>query len=102
MNAAQTMKYPPGTVIQFLDEWSEGDRSYYVVVAGDEGRDRVDIIPTVYEGPLIPRERVRIDMFRVIAKCNAKGNLELVGPEIGGFELSLAGKAVRPQGQASK
>jgi hypothetical protein len=84
------------------NEWNEGDRSYYVVVAGDEGRGRVDIIPTVAEGPLIPRERIRTELFRVIAYCDAKGNLELVGPEIGGTELSLAGEAIRPEGQASQ
>jgi acetaldehyde dehydrogenase (acetylating) len=95
-------KYPPGTVIQILEEWNEGDRSYYVVVAGDEGRGRVDIIPTVADGPLIPRERIRTELFRVIAYCDAKGNLELVGPEIGGTKLSLAGKAILPEGQASK
>lgn len=95
-------KFPPGTVIQILDEWNEGDRSYYVVVEGDEGRGRVDIIPTFSEGSLIPRERIRTDMFRVIAYCDAKGNLELVSPEIGGTELSLAGEASRPEGQASE
>lgn len=95
-------KHPLGTVIQILDDWNEGDRSYYVVVAGDEGRGRVDIISTVADGPLIPRERIRTELFRVIAYCDAKGNLELVGPEIGGTELSLAGKAIRAEGQASK
>jgi hypothetical protein len=93
--ASMKDKYPPGTVIQILDEWNEGDRSYYVVVDGDKGRDRVDIISTFAEGPLIPRERIRTDMFRVIAYCDAKGNLELVSPEIGGTELSLARKASR-------
>lgn len=88
-------RYPPGTVIQFLDEWSEGDRSYYVVVAGDQGRDRVDIIPTFWEYPIYPRETVRTNMFRVIAYCDAEGNLEMVGPAIGGSELSLAREASR-------
>lgn len=96
------MKYPPGTVIQILDEWNEGDRSYFVVVEGGDGRDRVDIISTFEEGPLIPRERIRTDMFRVIAYCDEKGNLELVGPEIGGAELSLAREASRSARQASE
>ncbi|CAA6679696.1 Unannotated [Lentimonas sp. CC4] len=95
-------KYPPGTVIQILDEWNEGDRSYYVVVAGDEGSDRVDITPTLWKGPFRPRERIRTNMFRVIAYCDAKGNLELARPEIGGTELSLAGETIRPEGQASE
>ena len=94
--------YPPGTVIQFLDEWSEGDRSYYVVVAGDEGRGRVDITPTLWKGSFRPRERVRTDMFRVIATCDAEGNLELARPEIGGAQLSLAGETIRPEGQTSE
>lgn len=95
-------EYPPGTVIQILDEWNEGDRSYYVVVAGDEGTDRVDIIPACAEGSLIPRERVRTELFRVIAHCDAEGNLELASPEIGGDQLSLAGKAIWPEGQTSE
>jgi hypothetical protein len=101
-NEESEMKYPPGTVIQILDEWNEGDRSYYVVVEGDEGRDRVDIISTFEEGPLIPRERIRTDMFRVIAYCDAEGNLEMAGAEIGGAELSLAGKASRLSRQADQ
>ena len=95
MNDAHKMKFPPGTVVQILDEWNEGDRSYYVVAEGDDGRDRVDIISTFAEGPFIPRETVRTNMLRVIAYCDAEGNLEMVGPEIGGPELPLARKASR-------
>ena len=97
-------KYPPGTVIQILDEWNDGDRSYYVVVNGDEGTDRVDITPTVADPNISFRiiETIRTYMFRVIGICDAKGNLELVSPEIGGTELPLAGETIRPEGQTSE
>ena len=95
-------KSPLGIVIKILDEWKEGDRSYFVVVLGDERRGRVDIVPTFYEASLIPRERIRTDRFRVIAYCDAKGNLEMAGAQIGGFKWSLAREASRLEGQAAE
>lgn len=99
----QIEKYPLGTVVQILDEWNEGDRSYFVVVNNQsECAGRVDIIPTIWDGPLKPRETIRTNMFRVIAYCDAEGNLELVSPEIGGSELSLAREASRSARQAAE
>lgn len=90
MNSQNNKKFSPGTVVQIRDEWNEGDRSYFVVVSVVGGADRVDIIPTVWDYPIYPRETVRTHMLRVIAHSDAKGNLELAGPETGGPQCPLA------------
>jgi len=91
-------KYSPGTVVQILDEWNEGDRSYYVVASTVEGTDRVDIIPTVWDNPIKPRETVRTYMLRVIAHCDEEYNLELVSPTIRGSQCPMARKRSRTSG----
>lgn len=98
MNLEKKSNFCPGTVVRIRDDWNEGDRSYYVVASCVGGTGRVDIIPTVWDYPLHPRETVRTHMLRVIAHCDAKGNLEMARPEIGGAECPLAGKSRRTQG----
>ena len=84
-------------VAKVLEEWNPlGDAANTVDGLDGYRYEAIDIISTVADGPLIPRERIRTELFRVIAYCDAKGNLELVGPEIGGSELSMAGKAFWP------
>jgi hypothetical protein len=89
-------------VIQILDEWNEGDPSYYVVLEGGEIRELLDIILTYAKGSLIPRKTLRTDMFRVIAYYDAKGNLEMARTPIGGAQLPLAGAASRLEGQTAE
>jgi len=90
MNYSKETIFSQGTAVQILDEWNEGDRSYYVVVSRAEGTDRVDIIPTVWDHQLIPRETVRTWMLRVIALCNAKDNLGMARLQTGGHQCPLA------------
>lgn len=98
INLQNNETFYPGTVVRILDEWNEGDRSYYVVASRVGGTDRVDIIPTVWDHPITPRQTVRIWMLRVIAHCDAKGNLEMARPQIGGSECPLAGKSGGAEG----
>ena len=88
-------KYCPSTVVKILDEWNDGDRSYYAVASHVGGSDRVDIIPAVWDNLIKPRETVRTYMLRVIAHCDGENNMELVSPAIGGTQCPLARKSGR-------
>lgn len=70
------IKFPPGTVVQYRDEYSENDRSYRVVLKWDEAANTVEMkLTIVMDDDPVEIETVPTDKLKVIAYCDADGNL---------------------------
>lgn len=70
------MQFPPGTVVQYRDQYAEDDRSYRVVLKWDEGAKTVDIkLTIVMDDEPVEIETVPTDRLKVIGYCDADGNM---------------------------
>lgn len=68
--------FPPGTVVQYRDEFAENDRSYRVVLNWDETANTVDIkLTIVMDDAPVEIETVPTDRLKVIGYCDADGNM---------------------------
>lgn len=69
--------FPPGAVVQFKDPYAE-DRSYRVVFRWNETAGTVDVKQSAVMHDHAPAqmEAVRTDKLKVIAYCDAEGNVE--------------------------
>ena len=70
------IKFPPGTVVQYRDEFSEDDRSYRVVLNWDEAANVVEMKLTIaMDDDPVEIEKVSTEKLKVIAHCDAEGNI---------------------------
>ena len=68
--------FPPGTVVQYRDEYAGDDRSYRVVFNWHEHLDEVDMkLTIVNDDEPVEMERVSTHKLKVIAYCDAEGNI---------------------------
>lgn len=70
-------RFPLGTVVQFRDPYAE-DRSYRVVFSWDEDAGTVDVklSAVMHDHQPAQMETICIDRLKVIAYCDAAGNIE--------------------------
>ena len=68
--------FPPGTVVQYKDPYAE-DRSYRVVFSWDESAGMVDVklSAVMHDQPAAQMETVSTEALKVIAYCDADGNV---------------------------
>ena len=68
--------FPPGTVVQYKDPYAE-DRAYRAVFSWDEGAGTVDVkmSAVMHDHAPAEMETVHAEKLKVIAYCDANGNI---------------------------
>lgn len=70
------IRFTPGTVVQYRDEFAEDDRSYRVVLKWDEAANTVEMkLTIVMDDDPVKIETVSTEKLKVIAYCDAEGNI---------------------------
>lgn len=70
------IQFPPGTVVQYRDEYAGDDRSYRVVLKWDEAANTVAMkLTIVMDDDPVEIETVPTDRLKVIGYCDADGNM---------------------------
>jgi predicted metal-dependent RNase len=69
-------KFPPGTVVQYRDEFANDDRSYRVVFKWNQADGTVDVkLSAVMDDEPVEMETISTERLQVIAYCDAEGNI---------------------------